>query len=115
MLFITQKLAHTKEVFLQRHSEYCVRFEPHPGLEGLVIFLFTNILKMQMYCFLKPLVTFVFLAASHIHVAKELPAGGKLDKTTANGFISNAAQLVEASHETLECTKTLLRTRGIKI
>ena len=46
---------------------------------------------------------------------QELPNGTKLDKQSANEFVSKTAELAESAHETVECTKTLLRTRGIKM
>lgn len=49
-----------------------------------------------------------------LHSLQELPSGAKLDRTSANEVISKMAELAEASNETVECTKALLRTRGVK-
>ena len=38
-----------------------------------------------------------------------------LDKGNANEFIDKIAKFAESAHETVECTKTLLRTRGVKM
>jgi len=46
---------------------------------------------------------------------EEIPGGIKIDKTSANQFVAKTAQLAESAHETVECTKALLRTRGIKL
>ena len=45
---------------------------------------------------------------------QELPNGARFDKVSANNFIGKAAEISEAAHETCECAKTLLRTRGVK-
>lgn len=46
---------------------------------------------------------------------QELPSGSKLDKTSVNQIVGQMAELAGSAHETLECSKTLLRTRGVKL
>ena len=56
----------------------------------------------------------VFATCFQTYTPQELPSGDKLDRNVANEFIHKLAQLAESAHETVECTKTLLRTRGVK-
>ncbi len=58
----------------------------------------------------------VALMFGYLHfLLQELPNGSKLDKQSANEFIGKTAQLAESAYETVECTKALLRTRGVKL